>query len=113
MTRASVLHNFDVYKLVFLSVDSSKDKLGAVILQNEAPVVYESKLLNESQKNYAQIEKEMSAILFGCDRFRKYIYGQKVANAVLILPIPYMYFNFSKCKLLFLFLRKPVGKCGV
>ena len=78
LMRAPVLHYFDVDKPVVLSVDSSKDGLGAVILQDETPVVYTSKSLNESQKNYAQIEKEMPAILFGCDRFRQYIYGQNV-----------------------------------
>ena len=76
--RAPVIHYIDVDKPVVLSVDSSKDGLGAIILQDDVPVVYASKSLNESQKNYAQIEKEMLAISFGCERFRQYIYGQNV-----------------------------------
>lgn len=34
--------------------------------------------MTESQQNYAQIEKELFAILFGCTRFHKFVYGSKV-----------------------------------
>ena len=39
---------------------------------------FASKSLTLSEINYAQIEKEMFAILFGCRRFHQYIYGHKV-----------------------------------
>ena len=32
----------------------------------------------ESEVNYAQIEKEMYGIVFGCKRFHQYIYGRKI-----------------------------------
>ena len=41
-------------------------------------VAYASKSLNKTEKNYAQIEKELYAILFGCRGFHQYIYGQRV-----------------------------------
>ena len=46
-----------------LSVDSSKDALGACILQNGHSIAYASKSLNKCEQNYAQLEKEMAAIV--------------------------------------------------
>lgn len=34
--------------------------------------------MNETQQNYAQIEKELLAVVFGCKRFHQYIYGKHV-----------------------------------
>lgn len=41
----------------------------------EQPIVYSSRALTRSQQNYAQIEKEALAILFGCEQFHQYIFG--------------------------------------
>ena len=54
--------------------------MGAVLLQEDQPVAYASKALNKSQQNYAQIEKEMLAIVFGCTRFHEYIYGMPLVE---------------------------------
>ena len=58
----------------------SKFGLGAVLLQKHgdiwAPVTYASRSLSKSEQNYAQIEKEALAILFGCERFHVYLYGK-------------------------------------
>ena len=61
-----------------LSVDASSEGLGAVLLQNNQPVAYASKPLNKTQQKYAQIEKELLAILYGCERFHQYVYGRTV-----------------------------------
>lgn len=71
-----VLQYFDVDSPITLSVDASKDGLGAVLLQNNLPVAYASKALTETQKRYAQIEKETLAIVFGCTKFHQYIFGK-------------------------------------
>ena len=34
--------------------------------------------LTEEERNYAQIEKELPAIVFGTERFENYVYGHKV-----------------------------------
>lgn len=78
LTKNPVLQYFDVNKPVTLSVDASKDGLGCVLLQNNLPVAYASKSLNDTEKSYAQIEKETLAICFACERFSHYIYGKKV-----------------------------------
>ena len=42
------------------------DGLGAALLLDGLPIAYVSKALIQAQKNYAQMEKEMLAITFGC-----------------------------------------------
>lgn len=62
-----------------MEVDTSKHGLGAVLLHNDdKPVARASKFLTPSEQDYAQIEKEMYAIVFGTDRFHLYIYGRPV-----------------------------------
>ena len=73
-----VLTYFDHTKDVKLQVDASKHGLGAVLLQEEKPVSYASKTLTETEENYAQIEKELYAVPFGCRRFHQYLYGRQV-----------------------------------
>ncbi len=73
-----VLAYFDPHKELRLQVDASKYGLGAVLMQDGRPIAYSSKSLSESEINYAQIEKELFAILFGCKRFHQYIYGRQV-----------------------------------
>src|SRR5699024_1206272 len=73
-----VLKFFDPKEEVVLSVDASKNTVGAVRLQNGRPIGYSSKAITSSQENYCQIEKEMLAVVHGCEKFRDYIYGRKI-----------------------------------
>lgn len=59
-----------------MSVDASSYALGAAILQNNLPVAYASKALTTVQQSYSQIEKELLAVLFGCEKFYHYVYGK-------------------------------------
>ena len=47
-------------------------------MQGGKYVAFASKVLTQIQKAYAQIEKELLAVLFGCEKFNKYLYGSKV-----------------------------------
>ena len=78
ITDESMLAYFNPRKPITLQVDASKHGLGATLMQDQKPVAYASKSLNSTEQNYAQIEKELYAILFGCKRFHQYIYGQKI-----------------------------------
>ena len=73
-----ILSYYDPTKDLTLQVDASKYGLGAVLLQDDKPVAYASKSLTTSEINYAQIEKEMYAIVFGCTKFHQYIYGRSI-----------------------------------
>ena len=72
-----MLAYFDPDKDLRLQVDASKYGLGAVLLQDGKPIAYASKSLSETEINYAQIEKELFAIVFGCKRFHQYLYGRQ------------------------------------
>lgn len=78
ITVAPTLKYYDVNKAVTLSVDASSEGIGAVLLQDERPVAYGSRALTECQRRYAQIEKELLAIVYGCEKFHQYVYGREV-----------------------------------
>jgi len=60
-----------------LQCDASESGLGFSLLQEGQPVAYGARGLTSAEKNYAQIEKEMLAIVVGCEKFEQYIYGLK------------------------------------
>jgi hypothetical protein len=73
-----VLRYYDVNSPVTLSVDASSQGLGAVIMQEQQPIAYASRALTSTQQRYAQIEKELLAVVYGCNKFHQYIYGQTI-----------------------------------
>lgn len=78
LTSTPVLSYFNPKKELWLQVDSSKDGLGAVLLQDKKPIEYASRALNASERKWAQIEKEALAVLYGAERFDQYTYGRKI-----------------------------------
>ena len=52
--------------------------LGAACLQNGQPVAFASRVLAPNEQKWAQIEKELLAIVFACKKFNDYIYGKEV-----------------------------------
>ena len=73
LVNPACLAFYDVAKPVSLQVDACKDGLGAVLIQNGSPVGYASRAMTESQQRYDMIEKELLAVVFGCERFHQYI----------------------------------------
>ncbi|XP_059061528.1 uncharacterized protein K02A2.6-like [Achroia grisella] len=74
---APVLALYSLTEPVVLSVDASSCALGAVLLQGGRPVEFASSTLTETQSRYAQIEKELLAIVYALERFHQYIFGRK------------------------------------
>ena len=73
-----MLKFFDPQKKTVLQCDASMSGLGACLMQDEHPVAYASRALTLTETNYAQIEKELLAIVFGVERFEGSVYGRKI-----------------------------------
>ena len=86
MTRsAPILKIFDPNLPTRLNINESFEGLGALLEQNDGalenpqwhPIGYSSRALRDYEKRYAKIEKETLSIVFGVERFDKYLYGRK------------------------------------
>ena len=79
ITSTQVLKFFDPKNTnLMLQTDSSRSGLGAVLLQDNRPVGFGSRSLTSSEKNYAQIELELLAVIFGLQHFHQMTYGRHV-----------------------------------
>lgn len=78
LCTAPVLTFYDVSKDVQIQCDASSYALHGVLLQDGKPVAYTSRAMTPTVMRYAQIEKEMLAILHSCERFYHYIFGKRV-----------------------------------
>ncbi|MCV6576133.1 MAG: Ty3/Gypsy family RNase HI domain-containing protein, partial [Cohaesibacter sp.] len=61
---------------VVLHVDASIKGLGAALLQNNRPIAFASKALTPAGSRYANIERELLAVVYGCEKFHSYLYGR-------------------------------------
>lgn len=68
---------FDPKKSIEIQCDSSQNGIGTCLMQNGRPVSFASRSLTQSERNYAQIEKELLAIVYSVQKFHYYLYGQK------------------------------------
>ncbi|XP_060077413.1 uncharacterized protein K02A2.6-like [Ylistrum balloti] len=76
-----VLTHFDPGKKVQLTTDASPYGIGAVLShvmedESERPIAFASRSLSKSECNYAQIDKEALAIVWGVKKFYQYLYGR-------------------------------------
>ncbi|XP_044167088.1 uncharacterized protein K02A2.6-like [Acropora millepora] len=80
VTCTPVLRYYNLQEEVTLQCDASQSGLGAALMQNGQPIAYASRALTPTETRYAQIEKELLAIVFACDRFDAYVYGRNLVN---------------------------------
>ena len=74
------MFSYDVTKEGTIQCDASSSGFAAVLTQDEHPIVYASKALTTTERNYAQIEKECLAIVFSCTKFDQYTYGRTMVT---------------------------------
>ena len=84
----------DYSKTFCLRTDASDKGLGAVLLQNvdgtNMPIAYASRKLLDREANYATIEKELLAIMWGIDKFKSYLYGKEFVLQTDQQPLTYL-----------------------
>jgi hypothetical protein len=95
-----VLKFYDPNLPVTLQCDSSQSGMGAAIIQQGVPIAYASKALTPTHQRYAQIEKELLAVQFGCEKFDDFLYGHTVNVE-------------SDHKPLEMIFRKPLHSCPI
>lgn len=77
VTTTPVLRYYSLQEEVTIQCDASQTGLGAALLQKDQPVAYASRALTTAETHYAQIEKELLAIVFACQHFDAYIFGRE------------------------------------
>ena len=80
LTKPTVLVLYNPQAETKVSADASSFGLGAVLLQLDEqtwkPVAYASRALSDTERRYAQIEKEGLATTWACEKFSTYILGR-------------------------------------
>ena len=61
--------------LAVIQTDASSRGHGSYLLQNGQPVAYTLHTLTDAETRYAQMEKELLAIVFAFNKFAQHVYG--------------------------------------
>lgn len=77
LTTHPILKYPDFNKSFVLNTDASQFAIGAVLLQENHPIAYASRTLNDHEIKYSTTEKELLAVVWAIKYFRPYIYGKK------------------------------------
>ena len=81
LTSGETMCAFNPTLETIVSADASSFGLGAVLRQRQPedktlrPVAYISRVMSETEKKYAQIEKEALTVTWACERFQDYLLG--------------------------------------
>ena len=78
--NTTLLRYYDRNLLVTVQADASLRGLGACLIQKhegkDQPIAFASKSLMDAEMRYANIERELLAIVFACQRFSTYLLGR-------------------------------------
>ena len=79
ITNSPVLNFYNPELPIKVSCDASIKGLAAVLEQKHHdiwyPVSYANRSLTSAEENYCHLEKEILSIVFICDKFHEFIYG--------------------------------------
>lgn len=74
--KETTLAYFDPKKPVVLEVDASMKGVGAALTQEGRPIAFASKSLTDTEHRYANIEREMLAVVYACEKFHTFVFGR-------------------------------------
>ena len=77
ISKNVTLPYFNPKSATTLQTDVSKKGLGAVILQDSKPVMFASRALTGSERNYQNLERECLATIWGMEKFHYFLYGKE------------------------------------
>ena len=77
-TTSPLLKYYNPEDELTIQSDASEKGHGAAVLQKGQPVAFASRALTDTESRYAQIEKELLAVVFTLDKFEQYAYGRPV-----------------------------------
>ena len=72
------LIHYDPNKPAIIETDASLKGIGAVLIQDGKPVRFLSKAPTPAEANYTNIERELLAILFACEKLHRYTFARKI-----------------------------------
>ena len=64
-------------KPAIIEADASLKDIGAVLIQDSKPMRFLSEALTPAEAYYSNIEQELFAVLFACEKLHRYTFGQK------------------------------------
>jgi transposase InsO family protein len=70
------LSYFDMTKETTIQVDASLRGVGAALIQDSRVISFSSKSFTDTEQRYANIEREMLAVVYACEKFHTYVYGK-------------------------------------
>ena len=76
--EAHVLQFFGNNKPLMIQCDATEKGLSAALLQDGKPVAFASRAITDTETRYAQIEKQLLAIVFSGEKFDQFTFGRTV-----------------------------------
>ena len=71
VVEATVLKFYDHEKGLTIQCDASEEGIGVAQLQDRQPIAFASRALTKAETRYAQIEKEMLAVVYPLETFNQ------------------------------------------
>lgn len=93
ISAETTLAYYDPTEEVTLQADASTTGLGATSLRDGKPIAFANKALTDTESRYANIERELLTVVYGCERFHTYLNGRSFISESDHKPLQSIYFK--------------------
>jgi hypothetical protein len=94
LTTEPLLQYTEFTRTFVSTTGASNDAIGALLSQvpirKDVSIAFVSRNLNNAERNYPTLEKELLAIVWGCKNFKQYLYGRTFTAVTEHRPYPYL-----------------------